>query len=164
MDSLKLFIQRLWPEHKWNPYWPFLAALIGNIQCALLQSFHQKNTVTSQSCCQVRAVIQQCQYRPIAAVRHITKSRTTHQRMSVFRCFSSLLRLYLGPLLFIMALVSWPESITREEHSHLWRLNLLKLHKQDGNSTLYSYTSQHVLQPLNLLTQLPQSLWSNSAK
>lgn len=114
MDSLKLFIQRPWPEHKWNPYWPFLAALIGNVQCALLHSFHQKNTVTSQSCCQVRAVIQQCQYRPIAAVRHITKSRTTHQRMSVFRCFSSLLRLYLGPLLFIMALVSWPESITKE--------------------------------------------------
>lgn len=124
----------------------------------------QKNTVTSQSCCQVRALIQQCQYRPIAAVRHIMKSRTTHQRMSVFRCFSSLLRLYLGPLLFIMALVSWPESIKREEHSHLWRLYLLKLHKQDGNSTLYSYMSQHVLQPLNLLTQLPQSVWSNSAK
>ena len=44
-------------------------------------------------------------------------SRSTHHRTSVFRRFSSWLRLYLGPLLFIMAFVSWPES-QRENSSN----------------------------------------------
>lgn len=59
--------------------------------------------------------VSQCWYTPMAAVIHMMMSRTTHHRMSVFRRLSSWLRLYLGPLLFIMALVSWPESHSKRK-------------------------------------------------
>lgn len=45
-------------------------------------------------------------YPPSAPVKHITTRSRTHQRTSVFALLSNLLRLYRGPLLFSIALVS----------------------------------------------------------
>ena len=52
-------------------------------------------------------------YLPNAPVKHITTKSRTHQRTSVFALLSNLLRLYLGPLLFSIALVSWPTWVTK---------------------------------------------------
>lgn len=81
-----------------------------SLYCSL-STVHCDNTAAGHSCVVKRELCGVSDgYTPMAAVRHMMMSRTTHHRMSVFRCFSSWLRLYLGPLLFIMALVSWPKS------------------------------------------------------
>lgn len=47
---------------------------------------------------------------PTAPVRHMRKRSPMQKKISVFIRRSILLRLYLGPLLFSMAFVSWPAS------------------------------------------------------
>lgn len=56
-------------------------------------------------------------YKPIAAVKHMMMSRSTHHKMSMLRRLSIWLRLYRGPLLFIIALVSWPGLDKTRSHN-----------------------------------------------
>lgn len=58
-----------------------------------------------------------CHYVPSAPMRHMTNSSPTQKNMSMFIRCSILLRLYRGPLLFSMALVSWP---SRQKGNKRW--------------------------------------------